>query len=89
SAFSPTIQLTYNNDAENLLQQAAIIMQVLITQNPHVNGGGGAWGFGGKTGSVMDIFGDSFNAINEMIKNAQTALAKTKQLNANENAQIT
>ncbi|MCQ2759563.1 hypothetical protein JT226_07820, partial [Helicobacter pylori] len=30
-----------------------------------------------------------FNAINEMIKNAQTALAKTKQLNANENTQIT
>ncbi|WP_101006589.1 SabA family sialic acid-binding adhesin [Helicobacter pylori] len=77
------------NDAENLLQQAATIMQVLTTQNPHVNGGGGAWGFGGKTGNVMDIFGDSFNAINEMIKNAQTALEKTKQLNANENAQIT
>ncbi|WP_156578755.1 outer membrane protein, partial [Helicobacter pylori] len=83
------LKISSVNDAENLLQQAATIMQVLTTQNPHVNGGGGAWGFGGKTGSVMDIFGDSFNAINEMIKNAQTALAKTKQLNANENAQIT
>ncbi len=85
------IQLKFSsvNDAENLLQQAATIMQVLTTQNPHVNGGGGAWGFSGKTGSVVDIFGDSFNAINEMIKNAQTALAKTKQLNANENTQIT
>ncbi|RVY70993.1 SabA family sialic acid-binding adhesin, partial [Helicobacter pylori] len=30
-----------------------------------------------------------FNAINEMIKNAQTALEKTQRLNANENAQIT
>ncbi|MUT74828.1 outer membrane beta-barrel protein, partial [Helicobacter pylori] len=40
-------------------------------------------------GNVVDIFGPSFNAINEMIKNAQTALAKTQQLNANENAQIT
>ncbi|MFA8028765.1 Hop family adhesin SabA, partial [Helicobacter pylori] len=58
-------------------------------QNPHVNGGGGAWGFSGKTGNVMDIFGPSFNAINEMIKNAQTALEKTKQLNASENTQIT
>ncbi len=77
------------NDAENLLQQAATIINVLTTQNPHVNGGGGAWGFSDKTGTVMDIFGDSFNAINEMIKNAQTALAKTKQLNANENTQIT
>ncbi|WRA68757.1 outer membrane beta-barrel protein [Helicobacter pylori] len=77
------------NDAENLLQQAATIINVLTTQNPHVNGGGGAWGFSGQTGTVMDIFGDSFNAINEMIKNAQTALAKTKQLNANENTQIT
>ncbi len=83
------LKISSVNDAENLLQQAATIMQVLITQNPHVNGGGGAWGFSGKTGTVMDIFGDSFNAINEMIKNAQTALAKTKQLNANENTQIT
>ncbi|WQV78347.1 outer membrane beta-barrel protein [Helicobacter pylori] len=83
------LKISSVNDAENLLQQAATIMQVLTTQNPHVNGDGGAWGFSGKTGSVMDIFGDSFNAINEMIKNAQTALAKTKQLNANENTQIT
>ncbi len=83
------LKISSVNDAENLLQQAATIMQVLITQNPHVNGGGGAWGFSGKTGNVMDIFGDSFNAINEMIKNAQTALEKTQQLNANENTQIT
>ncbi|WRF57656.1 outer membrane beta-barrel protein [Helicobacter pylori] len=83
------LKISSVNDAENLLQQAATIINVLTTQNPHVNGGGGAWGFGGKTGTVMDIFGDSFNAINEMIKNAQTALAKTKQLNANENTQIT
>ncbi len=83
------LKISSVNDAENLLQQAATIINVLTTQNPHVNGGGGAWGFGGKTGTVMDIFGDSFNAINEMIKNAQTALEKTKQLNANENNQIT
>ncbi|WQZ72560.1 outer membrane beta-barrel protein [Helicobacter pylori] len=83
------LKISSVNDAENLLQQAATIINVLTTQNPHVNGGGGAWGFSGKTGTVMDIFGDSFNAINEMIKNAQTALEKTKQLNANENTQIT
>ncbi|GAA8119187.1 Hop family outer membrane protein HopM/HopN [Helicobacter pylori] len=92
SGGSPTsIQLKVSsvNDAQNLLQQAATIINVLTTQNPHVNGGGGAWGFHGKTGSVTDIFGDSFNAINEMIKNAQAVLEKTKQLNANENTQIT
>ncbi len=89
SAIPIQLKISSVNDAQNLLQQAATIMQVLTTQNPHVNGGGGAWGFSGKTGSVVDIFGDSFNAINEMIKNAQTALEKTKQLNANENAQIT
>ncbi len=89
SPVSIQLKISSVNDAENLLQQAATIMQVLTTQNPHVNGGGGAWGFSGKTGTVMDIFGDSFNAINEMIKNAQTALEKTKQLNANENTQIT
>ncbi|WRA34163.1 outer membrane beta-barrel protein [Helicobacter pylori] len=89
SPVSIQLKISSVNDAENLLQQAATIINVLTTQNPHVNGGGGAWGFSGKTGNVMDIFGDSFNAINEMIKNAQTALAKTKQLNANENTQIT
>ncbi|QQW78600.1 outer membrane beta-barrel protein [Helicobacter pylori] len=83
------LKISSVNDAENLLQQAATIINVLTTQNPHVNGGGGAWGFSGKTGNVMDIFGPSFNAINEMIKNAQAVLEKTKQLNANENAQIT
>ncbi len=83
------LKISSVNDAQNLLQQAATIINVLTTQNPHVNGGGGAWGFRGQNGTVMDIFGPSFNAINEMIKNAQTALEKTKQLNANENAQIT
>ncbi|WP_276206213.1 outer membrane protein, partial [Helicobacter pylori] len=83
------LKISSVNDAENLLQQAATIINVLTTQNPHVNGGGGAWGFSGKTGNVMDIFGPSFNAINEMIKNAQAVLEKTQQLNANENAQIT
>ncbi|PUD82623.1 SabA family sialic acid-binding adhesin, partial [Helicobacter pylori] len=58
---------------------------------PHVqtSNGGKAWGLSSTPGNVVDIFGPSFNAINEMIKNAQTALAKTQQLNANENAQIT
>ncbi|UOR86877.1 Hop family outer membrane protein HopM/HopN [Helicobacter pylori] len=91
SSFSPTIQLTYHNNAEYLLQQAATIMQVLITQKPYVqtSNGGRAWGLSSTPGNVVDIFGPSFNAINEMIKNAQTALEKTKQLNANENTQIT
>ncbi|WRD90124.1 Hop family outer membrane protein HopM/HopN [Helicobacter pylori] len=90
-SFSPTIRLTYHNNAEYLLQQAATIMQVLITQKPHVqtSSGGRAWGLSSTPGNVVDIFGQSFNAINEMIKNAQTALEKTKQLNANENTQIT
>ncbi|WP_276156119.1 Hop family outer membrane protein HopM/HopN [Helicobacter pylori] len=91
SSFSPTIQFTFNNDAEYLLQQAATIMQVLTTQKPHVqtSNGGKAWGLSSTPGNVVDIFGPSFNAINEMIKNAQAVLEKTKQLNANENTQIT
>ncbi|WRA63525.1 outer membrane beta-barrel protein [Helicobacter pylori] len=89
SPVSIQLKISSVNDAENLLQQAATIINVLTTQNPHVNGGGGAWGFRGQTGTVMDIFGDSFNAINEMIKNAQAVLEKTKQLNASENTQIT
>ncbi|WRD85484.1 Hop family outer membrane protein HopM/HopN [Helicobacter pylori] len=91
SSFSPTIQLTYHNNAEYLLQQAATIINVLTTQKPHVqtSNGGKAWELSSTPGNVVDIFGPSFNAINEMIKNAQTALEKTKQLNANENTQIT
>ncbi|GAA7839818.1 Hop family outer membrane protein HopM/HopN [Helicobacter pylori] len=89
SAIPIQLKISSVNDAQNLLQQAATIINVLTTQNPHVNGGGGAWGFSSKTGSVMDIFGESFNAINEMIKNAQAVLEKTQQLNANENTQIT
>ncbi|GAA9067308.1 Hop family outer membrane protein HopM/HopN [Helicobacter pylori] len=91
SSFSPTIQFTFNNNAEYLLKQASIIMNVLTTQNPHVqtSNGGKAWGLSSTPGNVMNIFGESFNAINEMIKNAQAVLEKTQQLNANENAQIT
>ncbi len=91
SSFSPTIQLTFNNNAEYLLQQAATIINVLTTQKPHVqtSNGGKAWGLSSTPGNVVDIFGPSFNAINEMIKNAQAVLEKTQQLNANENTQIT
>ncbi|QQX00207.1 outer membrane protein [Helicobacter pylori] len=90
--FTPLIQFTFNNNAENLLQQAATIINVLTTQNPQVaklQTNNNSWGLGNKAGNVMDIFGDSFNAINEMIKNAQAVLEKTQQLNANENTQIT
>ncbi|WQU81871.1 outer membrane beta-barrel protein [Helicobacter pylori] len=85
------LKISSVNNAEYLLQQAATIMQVLTTQKPYVqtSNGGKAWGLSSTPGNVVDIFGPSFNAINEMIKNAQTALAKTQQLNANENAQIT
>ncbi|MUU49121.1 Hop family outer membrane protein HopM/HopN [Helicobacter pylori] len=91
SALPLSIKFTFNNNAEYLLQQAATIMQVLTTQKPHVqtSNGGKAWGLSPTPGNVVDIFGPSFNAINEMIKNAQAVLEKTKQLNANENTQIT
>ncbi len=91
SSFSPTIQLKFNNNAEYLLQQAATIINVLTTQKPYVqtSNGGKAWGLSSTPGNVVDIFGESFNAINEMIKNAQAVLEKTQQLNANENTQIT
>ncbi len=91
SPFTPLIQFTFNNNAEYLLKQASIIMNVLTTQKPWVqtSNGGKAWGLSSTSGNVVDIFGESFNAINEMIKNAQAVLEKTQQLNANENTQIT
>nr|SFZ70650.1 OMP1269 [Helicobacter acinonychis] len=66
-------------------------MDVLINQKPQMaklQTGHNTWHLGTKVGNIMEIFGESLNAIKNMISNAQAVLEKTKQLNANEHIRI-
>ncbi len=86
-----TLKIKIENNAENLLKQANIIMDVLTQQNPQVaklQTEHNSWKLGTKAGNVMEIFGQSLNAIKNMISNAQAVLEKTKQLTSSEQAQI-
>ncbi|WP_415751873.1 SabA family sialic acid-binding adhesin [Helicobacter pylori] len=86
-----TLKIKIENNAEYLLQQAATIINVLTTQNPQVaklQTNHNSWGLGNKAGNVVEIFGQSLNAIKDMISNAQAVLEKTKQLTASEQTQI-
>ncbi len=81
SSFSPTIQLTYHNNAENLCNKPPLSCKSLLLKSRMCKRAMAvkrgvefyAWECDG-------YFGPSFNAINEMIKNAQTALAKPNSL---------
>ncbi|GAA8616596.1 outer membrane beta-barrel protein [Helicobacter pylori] len=101
-----TITTTYNsnkatvifqtiNDAQNLLAQAANIMQVLNTQCPLVRsqthedvaGNGSPWGLN-TSGNACQIFQQEFSAVTSMIKNAQEIVAQSKIANTNQQAEI-
>ncbi|WQS29420.1 outer membrane beta-barrel protein [Helicobacter pylori] len=86
-----TLKIKIENNAEYLLKQANIIMDVLTQQNPQVaklQTDHNSWKLGTKAGNVVNIFGQSLNAIKNMISNAQAVLEKTKQLTASEQTQI-
>ncbi len=86
-----TLKIKIENNAEYLLKQANIIMDVLTQQNPQVaklQTDHNSWKLGNKAGNVVEIFGQSLNAIKNMISNAQAVLEKTKQLTSSEQAQI-
>ncbi len=86
-----TLKIKIENNAEYLLKQANIIMDVLTQQKPQVaklQTDHNSWKLGNKAGNVVDIFGQSLNAIKNMISNAQAILEKTKQLTSSEQAQI-
>ncbi|WQX87201.1 outer membrane beta-barrel protein [Helicobacter pylori] len=101
-----TITTTYNsneasvnfnttNNAQELLNQAANIMQVLNTQCPLVRstnnenapGNGQPWGLS-TSGNACQIFQQEFSAVTSMIKNAQEIVAQSKIANANQKAEI-
>ncbi|RVZ19610.1 hypothetical protein EC533_05890, partial [Helicobacter pylori] len=90
-----TQSFSFTNDAQNLLEQASAIMQVLNTQCPLVRsthdenapGNGSPWGIN-TGGNACQIFSAEFSAVTSMIKNAQEIVAQSKIANANEKAEI-
>ncbi len=86
-----TQTFTFTNNAQNLLAQAAEIMNVLNTQCPLVRsthnenapGDGSPWGIN-KGGDACQIFSAEFSAVTSMIKNAQEIVTQAQSLNANQ-----
>ncbi|MGL2549470.1 SabA family sialic acid-binding adhesin [Helicobacter pylori] len=86
----------FTNNAQNLLAQAADIMNVLNTQCPLVRsthdenapGNGSPWVIN-KSGNACQIFSAEFSAVTSMIKNAQEIVSQAQNLNnqqSNQNA---
>ncbi len=86
----------FTNTAQNLLEQASTIMNVLNTQCPLIRpmhnentpGGGQPWGIS-KNGNACQVFQQEFSAVTSMIKNAQEIVTQAQSLNnqqSNQNA---
>ncbi|GAA9733155.1 outer membrane beta-barrel protein [Helicobacter pylori] len=81
----------FTNDAQNLLEQASTIMNVLNTQCPLVRsthnenapGNGSPWGLN-MSGNACTIFQQEFSAVTSMIKDAQEIVAQAQSLNTNQ-----
>ncbi|WP_187947536.1 SabA family sialic acid-binding adhesin [Helicobacter pylori] len=90
-----TVEFDITNNAQELLNQAANIMQVLNTQCPLVRstnnenaaGNGSPWGLS-TSGNACQIFQQEFSQVTSMIKNAQEIVAQSKIANTNQNAEI-
>ncbi|QEF30907.1 outer membrane protein [Helicobacter pylori] len=86
-----TQSFTFTNTAQNLLEQASTIMNVLNTQCPLVRsthnesapGNGSPWNIN-ASGNACQIFSAEFSAVTSMIKNAQEIVAQAQNLNANQ-----
>ncbi|MGL2794294.1 SabA family sialic acid-binding adhesin [Helicobacter pylori] len=86
-----TQSFTFTNTAQNLLEQASTIMNVLNTQCPLVRsmhhesapGNGSPWGIN-TGGNACQIFSAEFSAVTNMIKNAQEIVAQAQSLNTNQ-----
>ncbi|GAA9479780.1 outer membrane beta-barrel protein [Helicobacter pylori] len=82
----------FTNTAQNLLEQASTIMNVLNTQCPLVRsthnenspGDGSPWEIN-TNGNACQIFSAEFSAVTSMIKNAQEIVAQAQSLNAQNN----
>ncbi|MGL2573446.1 SabA family sialic acid-binding adhesin [Helicobacter pylori] len=95
SSNEETQTFQFTNTAQNLLEQASTIMNVLNTQCPLVRsthdanapGNGSPWGIS-TNGNACQIFSAEFSAVTSMIKNAQEIVAQAQSLNqqSNQNA---
>ncbi|GAA9340225.1 outer membrane beta-barrel protein [Helicobacter pylori] len=87
-----TQSFTFTNNAQNLLEQASTIMNVLNTQcplvrstnNENVPGNGSPWQIS-TSGNACHIFSAEFSAVTSMIKNAQEIVTQAQSLNAQNN----
>ncbi|GAA9081128.1 outer membrane beta-barrel protein [Helicobacter pylori] len=87
-----TQSFKFINTAQNLLEQASTIMNVLNTQCPLVRsthnenapGNGSPWNIN-TSGNSCQIFSAEFSAVTNMIKNAQEIVAQAQSLNAQNN----
>ncbi|MDO7812603.1 SabA family sialic acid-binding adhesin, partial [Helicobacter pylori] len=90
-----TVEFNITNNAQQLLNQAANIMQVLNTQCPLVRsrkgesavGNGSPWGLS-TSGDACTIFQQEFSQVTSMIKNAQEIVAQSQIANTNQKAEI-
>ncbi|WRA74602.1 outer membrane beta-barrel protein [Helicobacter pylori] len=90
-----TVNFSITNNAQQLLNQAANIMQVLNTQCPLVRstndenapGNGSPWGLS-TSGNACQIFQQEFSQVTSMIKNAQEIVVQSKIANTNQKAEI-
>ncbi|WP_171931175.1 outer membrane protein [Helicobacter pylori] len=86
-----TQSFKFTNTAQNLLEQASTIMQVLNTQCPLIRstsdednpGGGQPWGIQ-TNGNACQVFQQEFSAVTSMIKNAQEIVTQAQILNASQ-----
>ncbi|GAA6892421.1 outer membrane beta-barrel protein [Helicobacter pylori] len=89
-----TQHFQFTNNAQNLLEQASTIMNVLNTQCPLIRsihdennpGGGQPWGIE-TNGNACQVFQQEFSAITSMIKNAQEIVTQAQSLNHQQNNQ--
>ncbi len=87
-----TQSFIFTNNAQNLLEQASTIMNVLNTQCPLVRsrhsesnpGNGSPWGIN-IGGNACQIFSAEFSAVTSMIKNAQEIVTQAQSLNQQNN----
>ncbi|MFP6317436.1 SabA family sialic acid-binding adhesin [Helicobacter pylori] len=90
-----TKSFQFTNDAQNLLEQASAIMNVLNTQCPLVRsthnenapGDGSPWGLS-TSGNACQIFQQEFSQVTSMIKNAQEIVTQSAIANTNQKAEI-
>ncbi|MCQ2804309.1 hypothetical protein JT234_07040, partial [Helicobacter pylori] len=89
------LSFSFTNNAQNLLEQASAIMNVLNTQCPLVRsthnenaaGNGSPWGLS-TSGNACQIFQQEFSQVTSMIKNAQEIVAQSAIANTNQQAEI-